>query len=174
MPFSLLLFAAAGTVTIAIIIVLKRRATEEDARHFHEFLPDRYGPLKKLLSSEDLVFMSDQGLPFHRALLYRFRRFRVTWAYLRALSGDFGRVHRSARHLIVCSEIDLPDLSAALMRAQLVFWGASALAHAEAVAMLLGLSLGVQNAEAALGSLSNLSRALTAAQQQTGAAFSRA
>lgn len=177
MIFPLLLILASAAIVPLAIVVLSRRTKKEEEdtpEQDHQFRPDRYRPLNKLLSSEDLVFISEQGLPFHRALLYRFRRFRVTLAYLRALSGDFARVQRSARHLIVCSDVDLPELSAALMRAQVVFWGASALAHAEAVVMLLGLTLGVRNVETALGSLSEISQALAAARQQTGAVLCRA
>ncbi|HWR54197.1 MAG TPA: hypothetical protein VN428_24015 [Bryobacteraceae bacterium] len=174
MLFALLL-AAVTTVLATLVAILARRANADGSLgQSREFRPDRYRPLNRLLSSEDLAFMSEQGMPFHRVLVYRFRRFRVTWAYLRALSGDFGRVHRSARLLIVCSDVDLPELSAALMRAQVVFWGASALAHSEAVVMLLGLSLGIKNAESALGSLLNLSRAVAAAELRAGAALSNA
>lgn len=175
MLFVLFLLAAAATI-VAILLLLSSQCAseEEDSKYVHEFRPERYGPLKRLLSSEDLLFMSDQGLPFHSAVVYRIRRFRVTWAYLRALAGDFGRVHRSARHLLVWSDADLPELSTALVRAQVGFVCMCALARAEAIVMMFGVSLGLRHAERALGTISSLSRALAAAQQQSAAALSRA
>lgn len=162
MPFSLVLLPASVITLLAVIALVTRRAIAPSCPNSREFDMERYRPLGKLLSSEDFQFVTGQGLPFGRAIGYRFRRFRVTVAYLAALSADFRRVHRTGRLLIVCSDKDLPALNAALMRAQLVFWGASALAYGEAILMLLGFSFGLGNAQTALGSLSELARAVAA------------
>ncbi len=87
-----------------------------------ELTPERYRPMLRLLSSEDILFLRSQPA-CTPTMLARFRRQRceVFRRYLRLLEGDFRRVAMALRFLMVQSGRDRPDLASALILSQFRF-----------------------------------------------------
>lgn len=86
------------------------------------FRPERYRPMERLLSLDDVQFLAEQPGDT-RALSARLRteRRRIFRLYLRNLERDFGRLHRAARALILSAPEDRSAFASALVRQQLAF-----------------------------------------------------
>ena len=95
-----------------------------------ELSTERYRPMLRLLSEEELRFMTRQP-GFTPKLVAQFRRQRceIFRGYLRSLSADFTRVSIALKLLMVQASSDRADLAAALVRTRLAFTCALVGAH---------------------------------------------
>jgi hypothetical protein len=82
------------------------------------FGADRYRPMLRLLSDDDLAFVSADS-KLHRTL--RARRRDLFRGYLRCLTRDYARLLAGVRQAMVHSEVDRPDLARALARNRALF-----------------------------------------------------
>jgi hypothetical protein len=80
--------------------------------------PNRYAPMLRLLSDEDLEFVAGNKKLLRRL---RTRRRQIFRDYLRCLTKDYGRLLAGLRAAMVRSGVDRPDLARALARNQLLF-----------------------------------------------------
>jgi hypothetical protein len=102
-------------------------------------LPDanRYRPMLRLLSEEDLQFAGSNALLKRRIGAHRRELFR---GYLRCLTKDYGRLLGGIRRLMVESGVDRPDLAKALAKQRLFF--ALALCRVELHLQMHALGIG--------------------------------
>ncbi|HEY1337419.1 MAG TPA: hypothetical protein VGF59_07900 [Bryobacteraceae bacterium] len=83
---------------------------------------ERYRPMLRLLSSEDLRFLREQpGFRPQMEAKLRSQRCRLFRDYLGGLESDFQRVCLALKLLMVQSENDRPDLAATLVQARFQF-----------------------------------------------------
>jgi hypothetical protein len=80
--------------------------------------PDRYRPMLRLLSDDDLAFVS-ADTKLHRTL--RARRRDLFRGYLRCLTRDYARLLAGIREAMVHSGVDRPDLARALAKNRALF-----------------------------------------------------
>jgi hypothetical protein len=118
------LWYSAGLVTIAALcigiqLLLKMRALGSAGEAGTGVQnADRYRPMLRLLSDEDLAF-----LPAHSQLrtALRARRRALFRGYLRCLTRDYARLLAGVRHAMVQSGVDRPDLARALAKNRMLF-----------------------------------------------------
>jgi hypothetical protein len=79
---------------------------------------DRYRPMLRLLSDDDLAFISADS-KLHRTL--RTRRRELFRGYLRCLTRDYARLLGGVRQVMVNSGMDRPDLARALAKNRALF-----------------------------------------------------
>jgi hypothetical protein len=79
---------------------------------------DRYRPMLRLLSDEDLSFVSANA-NLHRTL--RTRRRELFRTYLRCLTRDYANLLAGVRYAMVQSGLDRPDLARALAKNRTLF-----------------------------------------------------
>jgi hypothetical protein len=92
------------------------------AEWIDELSIERYRPMMRLLSGEDLEFLRSQpGFNPRMAARLRLQRCRIFRGYLRCLSVDFKRVCTALKVLMLQSRHDRPDLASALVRQQVMF-----------------------------------------------------
>ncbi len=79
---------------------------------------DRYRPMLRLLSENDLAFV---GTDSHLKRTLRATRRELFRGYLRCLTRDYAHLLACVRHAMVQSGLDRPDLARALARNRLLF-----------------------------------------------------
>ena len=120
----MLLWYSVGLVLIAALcfglqLLLKMRALgSEKASDSGIQGPERYRPMLRLLSDEDLAFLPAQS-PLRAGL--RARRRALFRGYLRCLTRDYGRLLAGVRYTMVQSGTDRPDLARALAKNRVLF-----------------------------------------------------
>jgi hypothetical protein len=119
-----LLFAASGLGVIWLVRRLTRvsRIPVPSAAWLGEVSVERYRPMLRLLSGDDLRFLRSQP-GFHAGMDVTLRRQRckIFRGYLTCLKGDFRRICSALQSLMLQSKYDRPDLASALVRAQVSF-----------------------------------------------------
>jgi hypothetical protein len=119
--FVVALFAIAfGAVVLQFLLTLRTLGATKGAAHSCNTLltADRYRPMLRLLSDDDMAFVSANrklasGLRARRRQLFR--------AYLRCLTRDYSQLLASVRQAMVLSGVDRPDLARALATNRLLF-----------------------------------------------------
>ena len=93
------------------------------AEWFESFSLDSFAPMERLLDRSDFQFLSQQAgyRPDIGARLLKERK-RLFLGYLRLLIGDFNRLLRIARLMIVYSAEDRTEFARALWRQQVTFY----------------------------------------------------
>ncbi len=120
----MLLWYSAGLVLIAALcialqLMLKMRILGSARGAGTEVQgADRYRPMLRLLSDEDLAFLPARS-PLRNAL--RARRRALFRGYLRCLTRDYGRLLAGIRHAMAQSGVDRPDLARALAKNRILF-----------------------------------------------------
>src|SRR5580658_4461034 len=100
--------------SIFLKFVLKLRSLQSaEAGSRTSVAADRYRPMLRLLSDDDLAFVSANS-KLHREL--RAKRRNLFRGYLRCLTRDYARLLAGVRKAMVHSEVDRPDLARALAR----------------------------------------------------------
>lgn len=104
--------------TIGLEFVLKMRSLRARTMSTVRLLTaDRYRPMLRLLSDNDLAFLADpkqrKSLKTRRRLLFR--------EYLRCLARDYATLLAGVRDAMVRSGVDRPDLARALARNRMLF-----------------------------------------------------
>jgi len=119
-----LVFALSGIGAVLAIRSLTRfhKAPSLPANTLQEVSVDRYRPMLRLLSDDDLQYLRVQpGFTPEMASQLRRQRCKIFRRYLRCLETDFRCICGGLKHLILESRYDRPDLASALVRAQFQF-----------------------------------------------------
>jgi hypothetical protein len=104
---------------IFLLFILKMRSLRSAETGGASFLAaDRYRPMLRLLSNDDLEFVSADG-KLRRAL--RARRRALFRGYLRCLTRDYAQLLAGVRRAMVQSGADRPDLARALAKNRVLF-----------------------------------------------------
>ena len=118
---------AAGFGVVGFGLILRKLASGPQtlpvtAEWIDELSVERYRPMLRLLSEEDLRFLATQP-GYTPALARRFRaqRCQIFRGYLGWLRADFDRVCTALRLLMLHSQHDRPDLAAVLLRQRASF-----------------------------------------------------
>jgi hypothetical protein len=122
---------------------------------------DRYRPMLRLLSDEDLSFVSASA---HLRKTLRSRRRELFRGYLNCLTRDYARLLGGVREVMVQAGIDRPDLAKALAKNRVFF--AMAICRVEYRLALHAIGVGTVDVSAlveAMETLSSQVRAFTAA-----------
>jgi hypothetical protein len=110
----LIIFAAAG-----LEFFLKMRALRAtQAGSVPSLTADRYRPMLRLLSQDDLAFIPPEG-KLQKA--FRAKRRELFRGYLRCLTRDYAHLLAAVRAAMVQSGTDRPDLARALTRNRVLF-----------------------------------------------------
>jgi len=105
-----------------------------------ELSTDRYRPMLRLLSGDELQFLKAQpGFSPKLAAQFRRQRCEIFRGYLRSLSRDYSRVSIALKLLMVQANTDRPDLAEALVRSRVAFTFALMSAHAHLLMYSFGL-----------------------------------
>lgn len=121
-----LLFALTGIGVVLLIRSLTRfdQGPAMSMEALAELSVDRYRPMLRLLSDDDLRFLRVQpGFTPDMASQLRRQRCKIFRGYLKCLDRDFRCVCGALKLLILESRYDRPDLASALVRAQVLFTG---------------------------------------------------
>jgi hypothetical protein len=111
-----------------------------DLNWVEEFSIAKYGPMQRLLSEDDLVFLSRQpGFRPEMATRLRQERLRVFRIYLRSLRRDFDRLYFAAKEAVLNSPEGV-DLCGALARHRAIFLYAMACVRMRLVLYRFGWS----------------------------------
>jgi hypothetical protein len=138
------LTASAALIILLILLVRKNSPGQASlpvtAAWIDELSVERYRPMMRLLDHRDVEFLRSQP-GFTPGMLRRLRAQRalIFREYLRCLSEDFHRVCAALKLLMLQSRHDRPDLAAALLRQQTLFWGAMLQARFRLVLYRAGL-----------------------------------
>ncbi len=128
MTLALLISAlACAAVLVGLVLALRNLACVESAlpvtaEWINELSTDRYRPLARLLDLTDVEFL--RGQPgFNPGMESRLRaqRCQIFRGYLRCLNQDFQRVTTALKLVMAQSQLDRPDLAAALLHHQVQF-----------------------------------------------------
>lgn len=124
---------------------------------------ERYRPMLRLLSDDDLGFASQ-----NRALRGKIRAQRraIFRGYLRCLTKDYARLLAGVRRLMVESGVDRPDLARALARNRVLF--ALALCRIEIHLRLHALGIGKVDVSGLVEALDTLRSAVSGMTPATG------
>ena len=151
---------AVGVVVAAFAVLVGRllfaaRVSSFDPEALRHFSTDRYQPMLRLLSREDVLFLRDQpGYdPRIERDLMRARR-RAFRFYLRAMAHDFDRLHRALRLVILHAPEDRSEVAVLIVKQKALFFTGLAFAHIRLTMHALGIgTVDVTNLIAALDSM---------------------
>jgi hypothetical protein len=168
-----ILFSALFAVSGIGVILLIQRLTRVDPRpgftveELSEISAERYRPMLRLLSDDDLRFLSMQpGFTGRMASELRRQRCQIFRGYLRCLQGDFRRITMALRILLLQSKYDRPDLASVLVQSELRFLKGIALARVELT--LFSWGIGTVNVDGLLGLFDVMHAELTRMAAVTG------
>jgi hypothetical protein len=122
--------------------------------------PDRYRPMLRLLSDDDLAFVSTNP---QLSKTLRSRRRELFRGYLNCLTRDYARLLGGVRQIMVQADMDRPDLARELAKNRALF--AIAICRVEYRLALHAAGIGTVDVSALVGAMEALSgqvRALTA------------
>jgi hypothetical protein len=135
-----------------------------------EISVDRYRPMLRLLSRDDLRFLRDQPdySPRMEAKL-RVQRAQIFADYLKRMSEDFSRICGALKLLTLQADRDRPDLAAQIVQAQFAFIRGMYLARVNV--LLYRVGIGSVDAAALLRIFSSMHIELQGLVPATGAAM---
>lgn len=114
---STLLLIAFGALGLQFFLKLRVLQSERNASA-GALAADRYRPMLRLLSDDDLEFVSGNSKLRHSL---RARRRELFRGYLRCLTRDYGRLLAGLRLAVIQSGSDRPDLFRALAKNRMLF-----------------------------------------------------
>jgi hypothetical protein len=125
-PVILLIVTTVGAGALGIAFVLRKAASQQPLPVTSEWIDElsieRYRPMLRLLSEDDLRFLQSQpGFTPEMARRFRAQRSQIFRGYLRWLQNDFDRVCAALRLLMLQSHQDRPDLATILLKQRAVF-----------------------------------------------------
>lgn len=119
------LVCAALLIAVALVVHNLARAESSlpvTSEWISELSTDRYLPMGRLLSVEDIAFMRSQpGFAPEMEDRLRAQRCQIFRGYLRCLNADFQRIATALKMLLAQSDHDRPELAAALVQQQIRF-----------------------------------------------------
>ena len=133
-------------VALAFVVLFRRLATTAksasiDSEWWRDFSIDRYRPMERLLFQGDWEFLAAQpGFCPSIARRLKSQRRHLLRQYLRRLGGDFDKLHRAAKLLLLHSPEDRPDLAMALLKQRWIFLCNVAGLHCRLVLQPVGLA----------------------------------
>jgi hypothetical protein len=117
--------ACAGSVAFGLLLrklATGPRTLPVTAEWIDELSVERYRPMVRLLSEDDMRFVASQpGFTPKMAREFRAQRYKIVCSYLGWLQADFERVCTALRVLMLQSQHDRPDLAMVLMRQRAMF-----------------------------------------------------
>jgi hypothetical protein len=149
-----LVLIAFGCVVLQFLLKmrsLRSQPTAEITGSFPMLGADRYRPMLRLLSDEDLAFVSADN-KLQRTL--RARRRDLFRGYLRCLTRDYARLLAGVRQAMVHSGVDRPDLARALAKNRVLF--AAAICKVEFRLALHATGVGSVDISGLVGALETL------------------
>jgi len=148
-----------GLVAMTWLRIRGYRSVEITESHGDRFSLERYEPMVRLLSEEDLNFLqSKPGVSKQAVKRFRRQRRRVFRSYLNELASDFLRLHRRAKALTTEAPAEYSELVGVLMRQELRFW--SALAGVEMRLALHTVGIGAVDIRALLRPIEAITSAM--------------
>ena len=124
----LIIFAVLITLLgLAAVVLLARallsaKSLPVSVEWIAELATDRYRPMLRLLSSEDLDFLRSQpGFTPAMARKFRVQRCQIFRVYLGDMEADFKRICTALKLILLQSKVDRPDLASTLLQRQLLF-----------------------------------------------------
>lgn len=110
------------------------------------FSLERYEPMARLLSSDDLDFLKAQR-GYRREIGKKFRRERrkLIRLYLSDLAVDFRSLHAAARQMVASSGEENAELVGSLLRQQISFWRAITAIELRLLAGSVGCSADIRS-----------------------------
>jgi len=100
---------------------LRRQTSLPDAAWLHDFSPEKYRPMLRLLDSQDYDWLTAQGMEKSAIRELRTERRTIFGSYLQNISRDFGRLHSAATALVLALPDDEPQLAGRLLNARVQF-----------------------------------------------------
>ncbi len=100
---------------------LRRQTSLPDAAWLHDFSPEKYRPMLRLLDSQDYDWLTSQGMEKSAIRELRTERRRIFGTYLQNISRDFGKLHSAASALVLALPGDEPELAGRLLTVRVQF-----------------------------------------------------
>lgn len=100
---------------------LRRQTSMADAAWLHDFSPEKYRPMMRLLDRQDYDWLTAQGMEKSAIRALRTERRRIFGTYLQNISRDFGKLHSAASALVLALPDDEPQLAGRLLNARVQF-----------------------------------------------------
>jgi hypothetical protein len=139
----LVLFGTGVAAAIALLLRTIAAPTQQvpvTLDWIDELSMERYRPMLRLLTTEDLEFLRSQpGVTPAMVGQLRRDRCRIFRAYLRTLQDDFRVICAALKLLLVQASTDRPDLAGILLRSQLTFAGGMLMVHARVTIYACGI-----------------------------------
>jgi len=136
---SILVVAAFAT----LLLKLWRRSrtpAPEPLDWLDQFSAASYRPMERLLDGRDYRFLASQpGYKASIARRLRRQRIGIFQAYLGGMIGDFHRLLKAARYIIVYSPHDQSAFAGTIWRIRLQFYGSVVAAEARVLLHMLGI-----------------------------------
>jgi hypothetical protein len=133
---------------------------------------DRYRPMQKLLRESDWHYLASQpGFTASRIRKFRAQRRAIFRGYLECMNGDFAGLCLLVRALMVQSAVDRPDLSSALFKIRLAYFGAVLKIQLLLMAQAAGVSSLQIDLSGVTGALEEMSACVRSMQLPAAASF---
>ena len=119
-----ILITLLGLTAVALLAraLLSAKSLPVSVEWIDELSADRYRPMLRLLSSEDLDFLRFQpGFTPRMARKFRVQRCQIFRTYLGDMDADFKRICAALKLILLQSKVDRPDLASTLLQRQLLF-----------------------------------------------------
>lgn len=173
MQASLLVLGTSVFVALAFLGLLWMRrqggaqALQEDWTWAEDFSADKYRPMARLLSEDDIRFVESQP-GYHPSLIRALRkdRRRVFRSYLRSLRRDFNRLYTIAKQAALYAD-PADELAAAIVKQRVAFYQASFLVEVRLA--LYSAGIGTVDVRPMIEALEQMSFAI--ASQRTASAY---
>lgn len=100
---------------------LRRQTSLPDAAWLHDFSPEKYRPMLRLLDGQDYTWLASQGMEKNAINELRAERRKIFGTYLQNIGRDFGKLHSAASALILALPNDEPNLAGRLLTVRVQF-----------------------------------------------------
>lgn len=115
------------TLILAMVLTFRRLVSKErlagvDPGALVDFSASKYRPMARLLSESEFDYLASQpGYTEEIGKRFRADRRRIFRGYLRSIRRDFSRLYLAAKLVALYSQVDRPELAAALLRRRMEF-----------------------------------------------------
>jgi hypothetical protein len=130
-----------GLTALLLVTVRRYRDEPQETPVIPHFSAQRYAPMKRLLSGDDLLFLSQTGCNSAVVKNWKKSQRRIFRLFLRDLTAEFQQLHRYARRLSAeAPETEHAQSIERLLGQQLAFWRTVVLLEARLTLSGLGLA----------------------------------
>jgi len=159
----LLAIVVVGAIVLSLTLWRRTHAAESDPLDWLDgFSTSRYEPMERLFDKADYRFLSSQP-GYHPSISRRLRRQRagIFQSYLGSMIGDFHRVLKAARYIIVCAPEDQSKFARTMWRTRWSFYAAVCAIETRVLLHVLGIGrVDAHRLLAALGRMESSTRQL--------------